>query len=460
VGDDAAVVAALLGERDIRVAARSSFGGARAHDAPSERSDVVALLDAFREAEDARFSEGALRAIGLDPGATFAVDRARKPLARMLRRGGRGPGGLAGGSGGSDRAPPGQDDEDALLLSILAGYPDRVAKRKGKSREIAIAGGTIAELAETSVVRHAQFLVAVDAERRDRGRGASTLVRLASAIEPEWLIDLFPASIEETDGHVFDANRERVERVSRMTYDGLALTESRTPAEPGDETSEVTRVLAEAALAAGGRAFAPEDKSGESALDRWLARVRFAATVGGPAAPSDADVREALVAECVGKTSFDELRAVSFVDVLRRALGAEAAARVEALAPESVRLTAARSARIHYEADTAKAPWIESYLQDFFGVEETPRIGGGRVALVLHLLAPNRRAVQVTQDLEGFWERHYPGIRKEMARKYPRQAWPESPRGPNAPDEAGPGGRKFADTQRASEIPPVPFRLI
>jgi len=73
-------------------------------------------------------------------------------------------------------------------------------------------------------------------------------------------------------------------------------------------------------------------------------------------------------------------------------------------------------------------PWIESRLQDFFGMQAGPSVCSGRVPLTLHLLAPNQRAVQVTADLAGFWERHYPSIRRELQRRYPRHAWPEDGR--------------------------------
>ena len=87
-----------------------------------------------------------------------------------------------------------------------------------------------------------------------------------------------------------------------------------------------------------------------------------------------------------------------------------------------------REALAYYEP--GKAPRIESRLQDFFGMVEGPRIGGGRGPLVLELLAPNGRAEQVTTDLAGFWQRHYPAIRKELMRKYPRHSWPEDPTKP------------------------------
>ena len=74
-------------------------------------------------------------------------------------------------------------------------------------------------------------------------------------------------------------------------------------------------------------------------------------------------------------------------------------------------------------------PSVASRLQDFFGMRETPRVAGGRVNVVVHLLAPNYRPVQMTQDLAGFWERLYPQVRKELSRRYPRHSWPENPLG-------------------------------
>ena len=93
-------------------------------------------------------------------------------------------------------------------------------------------------------------------------------------------------------------------------------------------------------------------------------------------------------------------------------------------------MTLARGRNVRVEYEPGKPPHIESRLQDFFGMTETPKVGEGKVPLVLHLLAPNQRAVQVTSDLSGFWQRHYPQIRKELARRYPRHAWPEDPHAP------------------------------
>ncbi|HEX8792141.1 MAG TPA: ATP-dependent helicase HrpB [Polyangiaceae bacterium] len=402
VADDACVAAAILSEGDIRVATKTRFGEGRAHDAATEPSDVEALVDGYREAEDARFRDGALRAIGLDAGATRAVSRAADLLSRSARR----------GEGSSQPAGV------ALRMALLAGYPDRVARRvRAGGRQLALAGGGSAELAETSVVRVAEWMVALEAEERSMGRGAGVLVRLASAIEPEWLIDLYPESIEERQQVTWDAAAERVVARDAMLWGGLVLHASdRT----GGQGPEVTRALAEAALAAGPTAFAPAE-----ALARWLARARFAASVDASiSAPDDEAVKAALVALCEGCSSFTELRQAGLLDALKANLGRKAAD-IERLAPERVTLPSGRSTVVHYEP--GKPPHIASRMQDFFGMNDGPRVGGGRVALVLELLAPNGRAQQVTTDLAGFWQRHYPAIRRELMRKYPKHAWPEDP---------------------------------
>ena len=96
------------------------------------------------------------------------------------------------------------------------------------------------------------------------------------------------------------------------------------------------------------------------------------------------------------------------------------------LVPTHIRLASGRRLQVHYEPD--RAPWAQSRLQDFFGSGTGPTIMDGAVAVVLHLLAPNKRAVQVTTDLESFWEQHYPALRRSLMRRYPRHEWPTDPR--------------------------------
>lgn len=420
------LIAALVGERDIRERNAFSTGRERrtaAHgDSPS---DLLDLMDLFRQAQTAGFDANRTKRIGLDPNAVRSVDRVRAHLERIVRR----------EFVVENRSTLTDEQERSVLLAILSGYPDRVARRRTPSQDarrgaesidLVLANGTAAELSPESTVRQAEFVVAVDAdERRDgrSGRRGATLVRLASAIDADALFDLFPEAIAETVESRWNARDERVESVSRLMYGQIALTESRVSA----DNAQAARLLADAALGAGLDGFVDRDT-----LDRWLARVAFVARcfpeAGFPELSHD-DARRALAAMCAGRASFAEVRNAArsgeLLDRMRGALSREQSRLVAAMAPDRVRLAKGREVRVHYEA--GKPPWIASRLQDFFGMRESPRIADGRAALVLHLLAPNQRPVQVTSDLAGFWERHYPQIRRELGRRYPRHAWPETP---------------------------------
>ena len=444
------IIAALINERDIRASQMMLDARERAAKKVVAHgpSDVLELLDLFAEAERSRFAPARLRELQLDGNALRNVERVRTQLRRLCRSGKlrSDEGSKKSLSGARLKAALSSSSsvpslsvsvETELLISILAGYPDRVARRRAgvaetneTSVEVFLAGGGTGRLAPESVVRRSMFLVAVDAEeRRDAGRGrqgrgrAETVIRLASAIEPEWLLDLFADAIRETTSLEWNAAAERVEIVRRLVYDELVLDESRSS---DVATSEASALLAEAALAAGVGSFV----EGE-ATERFLARVEFVASVFPEAdfpRLGEADVRESLVRLCAGRRSFAELREAAragrVLDELRRKLRPEQARQLSMMAPERVTLAGGRQVKINYEA--GRPPWLASRLQDFFGMKEGPKVAGGRVAVVLHLLAPNGRPVQVTQDLAGFWTRHYPQVRRELSRRYPRHNWPQA----------------------------------
>jgi ATP-dependent helicase HrpB len=429
VGEQGSVIAALIGERDI--VASELFKADRerraARDGPS---DLLDRLDLFEEAAAAKFAPARLREMNLDPGAVLAVDRVRRQLlgahasqraSALIQR----PSSKASHAG--KRAHPDQ----SLLISILAGYPDRVAKRrslKPDSTELLLSGGGAAALSPSSVVQQSEFMVAIDAEqRRDARLGKNRIVRIASAIEPEWLIDLFAGELREVTEAKWNAQAERVEVVQRLIYDQLVIDESRASKASGEEAA---KVLAEAALSAGLQKFIDQD-----GVAKFIARVEFVSKTfpeAGIPMFNDDDVREALISLCDGLSSFAELREASgrngLIEVLRQKLSAGQARLLAQMAPEHAAIAGRRQVRVNYEA--GKPPWIESRLQDFFGMKTGPVIAGGRVPVVLHLLAPNHRPVQVTTDLAGFWERTYPQVRRELSRRYPRHAWPEDPLNP------------------------------
>ncbi|MGA2745599.1 MAG: ATP-dependent helicase HrpB [Candidatus Sulfotelmatobacter sp.] len=295
-------------------------------------------------------------------------------------------------------------NDDALLMSVLAGFPDRVARLRSGS-EVLLSSGVSAELAGDPPPY--EFMVAVDAE--DRKEKTLPLIRMTARIEPEWLIDLFPERVKDQSGVVWNRVAERVDAVSRLLYDELVIQESRGAVPDAQAAAEL---LAQRALEAGIERFVDGDE-----LNEFMGRVEFA----GFEMP---DIPRAFRELCVGLRSFAELKKVGagFVSVLEQKLGAR---RLREIAPASVRLQKGRETKIHYER--GKPPWIASRLQDFFGMRDTPRIGPERTPLVVHLLAPNQRPVQTTTDLAGFWERLYPEVRRALMRRYPKHAWPERP---------------------------------
>ncbi|MCI0659772.1 MAG: ATP-dependent helicase HrpB [Acidobacteria bacterium] len=408
VGEQACVIAALIGEREIL--SPDTFKDERQRTASTGPSDLLDRLDLFEQAMRANLSGAGLRTHGLDHGAVLAVERVRNQLLRLAGRESREVG-----------------VERDLLISILSGYPDRVAKRRSMrdNLDLLLSGGGSALLSRTSVVRQAEFMVAVDADVRNdpaAGRQTGAIVRMASAIEPEWLLDLFSDNLSEKIEAKWNDHAERVEVTRMLLYDQLIIDRRIAKDDVGED---VTRVLIEHALDAGWQRFVDPE-----ALTRFLARVELVArTFPEENIPclTDEDAREALKALAQGLRSFAELKNAGsgLIEILRQKLGRERSRLLSQMAPDQVAIAGRRQVKVHYQQ--GMQPWIASRMQDFFGMKEGPKIAGGRVSLILHLLAPNQRPVQVTTDLAGFWQRTYPQVRRELSRKYPRHRWPDNP---------------------------------
>lgn len=307
-------------------------------------------------------------------------------------------------------------DEELLRKALLRAFPDRVARRR--KSDLALSNGDSARLASSSAVTGAEFLVALDVEHRPDQGGA--LVRLASSIEVEWLLEWFPEQVRETAETRWNPETQRAERLSTLWYDKLLIDESRRAASP----EESAALLADQAVREGLGTLLDNE-----AWSRLTSRLAFAAEQGDLPPLEDTHIAGALAELAAGLQSFSQLRHAmaggqTEAAILRR-LGPNAARILNEVAPEKIRLPGGRLARIEYPLH--QAPSVASRLQDFFGLRETPRVARGRVALVVHLLAPSQRPVQTTTDLAGFWERLYPRLRRELSRRYPKHAWPENP---------------------------------
>jgi ATP-dependent helicase HrpB len=400
---EAALLAALLSERDpFPRSPRSERGtGPRR----SSRSDLLDRLDALEAFERRDRSSPDLHL--LNTGAARFVLQARDQLADMIRR--------------ERLPPPSREDEDrdeALLRALLAAYPDRVARRREpRSPRAILIGGKGIRLAEESAVLDPELFLALELDAGRGGPQSEALVRLASEVDPAWLPVDALRSIVEVE---FDPERERVVAWKRSRYEDLILSETEAPP-PALETEQA---LIQAAAGRLDRALPLDDPE----VAGFLARVRclreWMPELGLPAFGTE-DLTELLPVLATGKRSFAELRRAPLLDVLRGALSWEQLQTLEREAPERLEVPSGSRIQIRYEP--GRPPVLAARIQELFGLAETPRLGAGRVPVLMHLLAPNYRPQQVTHDLRSFWENTYPQVRKELQGRYPKHAWPEDP---------------------------------
>jgi ATP-dependent helicase HrpB len=402
----AARVAALLSERDL-------FARDKSRPVGRSRSDVIDRLDAIE---------------ALDRGVARFVLRAAEDLAERLRRDPF-PGGprrrrLA------QRDSEGMSRDESLLRALLTAFPDRLARRREPGgRRAVLAGGRGVVLAEDSSVLDPELFLCIDLDAGRRGERAEALVRVASGVEPGWLPPEVLLRDVETE---FDPAAERVVALRRTRYDGLVIEEAEVPADP----ERAAEILAAAASRDIERALPLR----EPAVERWLSRLRcLAEWMPELELPrfTDAELRGLLPELCTGRRSFDELRRAPLLPSLQGRLTYRQREALERQAPE--RLQVPSGSRIALIYQTSGPPVLPVKIQELFGLADTPRIAGGRVAVLLHLLAPNGRPQQVTQDLRSFWDTTYQEVRKELRGRYPRHAWPEDPW--NAPPEHRPRRR-------------------
>ncbi len=382
--------AALLEAGDL--AARQGLERAPATTGHGADSDLLLRLDQFEEAEAAGFSAGACRAAGLDASAVHRAHRAVQSLRRHLP---------------APAEPP--DAEARLLQALLRAYPDRVGQLSANGT-CAFAGGGGARLDPRSRVRRPGLVLALEAEAVKQGTGTQALVRLASRCEADWLLDAFPERLEDVDELTFHAGAGRVERRTEIRFEGLVLDASRGPADPADP--RVAPLLAEALR---GRPL-------DEVPARMLARLSFLRRHRPDLGLPEDLLGPLLAGACAGRTTLREVQDVDWTAALRQAFPPETLRLLDAWAPEAIQLPKGRPTKVHYEDDP---PWIASRLQDFWGLKKGPTVAGGAVPLTLHLLAPNMRAVQVTTDLAGFWQRVYQELRPGLSRRYPKHHWPE-----------------------------------
>lgn len=422
-GTGAVLAAALIAERDVvfRPVGRRPVIAATTTD-----SDIVDRVEALARFDASGYGETALGPV--EPGRARWVLRAARQIesvASRLAAAGDHPEAASDRSADSGpTAEPEAEPGTRLRRALLAAYPDRVCLRRDVgSRRAVMVGGRGVRLATMSSVQAAPLFVAVelDAGRRGGGRpgegGAESLVRQASAIDESWL----PTDTDEVA--VFDPARRRAVGRRRRLYRDLVLDE--VDVDPGADAAAA--VLVDAAAGDLASALPLDEPKIASFLGRLRSLAAWRPELELPTFDDEA-LRTLLPVLAAGRRSFDDLRRAPLFDILRGSLGHRQLDALERLAPERLEVPTGSRIRLRYDDTEPGAPPVLSVrIQELYGLDETPSVAGGRVPVLLHLLAPNQRPQQVTRDLPSFWRRVYPQVRKELAGRYPKHAWPEDP---------------------------------
>ncbi|TNE50649.1 MAG: ATP-dependent helicase HrpB [Deltaproteobacteria bacterium] len=306
-----------------------------------------------------------------------------------------------------------------IRCALLMAYPDRVAKRRQpNSPQARMVGGKGVVLARSKLPIEGDLLLCPVLSAGAPGQHADWLVRQATPVQEEWLPQ---HAVQEKVVLVFDEGAERVSAFRRRMYQDLILQEAVTEI---PNPAEASRVLAEAAQTRLSRALDLTDRETHAFLTRLQCLAEWMPELESPRFDEE-ELVAILPMLCSGKRSFAELRATSLAHTLKGLLPYPVRQTLDDEIPERLQVPSGSHIRLQYEE--GRPPILPVRIQEMFGLQETPRIAGGRVPVLLHLLAPNMRPQQVTQDLANFWRETYQDVRKELRQRYPKHAWPEDP---------------------------------
>jgi ATP-dependent helicase HrpB len=397
VGALGADLAALISERDIL---RLNDGPAAQHTSPSDILDRVEALNQWRKKGRGGEARGEV-----DAWLCRVVDRAARELCGALAV--KGPG-----------KDPSAEDVGILLAQA---FPERIARQRepGSDRYL-LANGRGGRLSKRSAVRDQPFLVAVSMEGGERGDGR---INQASALTPEVLRREFAGGFERRRSVAWDKGEGRV--VARLEECLGALVISSRQVVP--EADERCAALLEGIRSAGIAALKWTHQTAQ-----FKARVEFMAHLFPDEGWPDFTDKgllggvERWLAPFLGRAgSLVDIAAVDILQPLRAMLSWEQSRRLDEGAPTHLTVPSGSRVVVSYSGDGP--PVLAVKLQELFGLSETPTVAWGRSAVVLHLLSPAGRPIQVTADLRNFWNTVYPEVKKELKGRYPKHPWPEDP---------------------------------
>ncbi len=318
---------------------------------------------------------------------------------------------------GLDVQPRAMDDA-ALQKCILAGFSDHLARRVDSGTlRCDMVHGRRGTLTRESVAQDAKLFVAAEVrEIEGRDKEVNTLLTLATVVEPDWLRELFTDDINSQIRVFFDATARRVYAEEQVRFRDLALDIRRVEPPP---LNEAARLLAEEVLAG-----QLQLKTWDHGVEQWIVRLNLLAKwCPDLELPPFTDEAKRNVVEqlCHGEFTYRGIKDREVRSVVRSWLSGQQQALLDKQAPERLEFTNGRHPKVVYAPDGP--PHIALRIQELYGVTQTPRIAMGRVPVLVHILTPGMKPVQITQDLANFWHEHYPKLKQELQRRYPKHEW-------------------------------------
>jgi len=318
------------------------------------------------------------------------------------------------------QAASGMPDSHSVGDLLLHAFPDRVARRDDANPlRYTLANGRGARLHENTALHGEPWLVVLDLRHEAR----DSLILAAAPFDPRVLERDFPAQFIRGRTLRWNAERAAVEAFEERRFGAIVLERRSVPVRPQDALPALL-----AAVRSHGIDVLPWSDQTRRLRARMQALRQWMPELGLPDVADAAllaTLDEWLAPYLDGKRKLDALNAQELSQALGALFGHEQRRLLDSQAPDSLVVPSGQTRRLEYVPD--QPPVLAVKLQELFGLADTPRVGGGRIPVMLHLLSPAGRPIQVTQDLKGFWERTYPDVKKELKGRYPRHPWPDDP---------------------------------
>jgi ATP-dependent helicase HrpB len=394
--------AALISEREILLAnVKNQF----ADDLPAGlRSDFLVLERAMETARQLQFDAQRCGSRGLNAQACREVDRTGNLFQSAARSAGL-------------RAANREEGLEAIAKSLLVAFPDHLALRLNpKNNAIALTSNRRAQLDPASVAQQSGLILPIEITEIGAGSSAKTVVSMVSELYPQWVRGVLGEQIKHQRVVEFNPETRAVEAIEREMFDGLVIEQS----PPRDADPKLAGpILAEQVI----RGQLKLEKWDEE-VEQWIARTRCVAKWFPERrliTYSDEELHLIIEEICQGATRYKDIADRPVLQQVKDALSYEDQRFVEQMAPERIGLP--RGWRMKIEYDPNGPPRGRAKIQDFYGLEQSPTVAGGRQKVLLEILGPNMRPLQVTEDLANFWKNLYPELRKQLSRRYPRHEW-------------------------------------